>query len=107
MNNHTDLKKMAIAAKTATFEMAKASLEQRNEALEALIENLKKQQEVILQANRQDMAIAKANGLNAALLERLSLENRLEGIIHDIAQVIALPDPIGTLFDEKKPSQST
>ena len=28
--NNTNLKKMAIAAKAATFEMAKASLEQRN-----------------------------------------------------------------------------
>jgi glutamate-5-semialdehyde dehydrogenase len=101
MNNHTDLKKMAIAAKAATFEMVRASLEQKNGALEALIENLRKQQEAILQANRQDVSIAKANGLSAPLLERLSLENRLKGIIHDIAQVIALPDPVGTLFDEQ------
>jgi len=101
MNDHVDLKKMAIAAKAATFEMAKASLEQKNGALRALIGNLKKQQEAILQANRQDVALAKANGLSAALLERLSLENRLEGIIHDIAQVIALPDPVGALFDEQ------
>src|ERR1700722_3452975 len=101
MNDHINLKKMAIAAKAATFEMAKASLEQKNGALEALIGNLKKQKEAILQANRQDISLAKANGLSAALLERLSLENRLEGIIHDIAQVIALPDPVGALFDEQ------
>lgn len=96
-----DTKKMAMASKAATFAMAKASLEQKNGALEALIENLNKQQDTILQANRQDMTLAKANGLSAALLERLSLENRLEGIIHDISQVIALPDPVGVLFDEK------
>jgi hypothetical protein len=52
MNNHTDLKKMAMAAKTATLEMAKASLEQKNGALEALIGNLRKQQEAILQSTR-------------------------------------------------------
>jgi glutamate-5-semialdehyde dehydrogenase len=101
MNNHTDLKKMAMAAKTATLEMAKASLEQKNGALEALIGNLRKQQEAILQANRHDVSLARANGLAAPLLERLSLENRLEGMIRDIAQVIALPDPIGALFDEQ------
>ncbi len=101
MNAQVDLNKMAIAAKKANFEMAKAPLEQKNGALEVLIENLKKYRESILQANAQDILLAKANGLNAAMLERLNLENRLEGIIHDITQVIGLPDPVGALFDEQ------
>jgi glutamate-5-semialdehyde dehydrogenase len=97
----SELKKMAIAAKTASFEMAKSSLEQRNGALKALIENLQKHREAILEANRLDISLAKAHGLSASLLERLSLEGRLEEIIHDITQVIELPDPIGILFDEQ------
>ena len=97
----TGLKKMAIASKSATSEMAKSSLEQRNVALEAIFGNLKKQQGAILHANRQDVSLAIAYGLSPALVERLSLENRLEGIIHDISQVITLPDPIGMLFDEQ------
>ena len=101
MNEETNLKKMAVAAKAATFKMAKASLQQKNAALEVLMGNLEKHREAILQANRQDISLAKADGLSAALLERLSLENRLEGIIQDIAQVIALPDPVGMLFDEQ------
>ena len=101
MSNHTDLKKMAIVAKRVTFEMAKASLKQRNGVLEVLIENLIKQQEFILQANREDVSFAKENRLDSALLERLSLENRLEGIIDDIKQIVALPDPIGVIFDQK------
>ncbi len=95
------IKNMAIAAKTASARMAKASQKQKNDALEALIENLKKHKELILQANRQDFFNAKEQGLNAELLERLSLENRLETIIHDIKQVMQLPDPIGEIFDEK------
>jgi len=101
MNIHTNVKKMAIDAKRATFAMTKSSFKQRNEALKALMENLHKDQEMIFQANRRDIAIAKANELSAALLERLSLEDRFEGIIHDIEQVISLPDPIGELFDEQ------
>lgn len=96
-----DLKNKARAAKTASFEMAKASLTQKNGALEALAVNLKKCEGSILEANQQDISAAKANGLSDALLDRLSLENRLEGIICDITQVIALPDPVGTLFDEQ------
>ncbi len=101
MNDHTHVKKMAITAKTTAFDMSKASLGQRNGALEALIGNLKKQEEAIMQANQHDTTFAEANGLSTSLLERLSLKNRLEGIINDISQIIALPDPVGELFDEK------
>ncbi|MBI5274324.1 MAG: glutamate-5-semialdehyde dehydrogenase [Chlamydiales bacterium] len=96
-----NIKKMAIAAKAATVEMARASLLQRNRALSILIENLKRDKDIILQANRQDRDLAKENGLSVALLERLSLENRLEGILHDIDQVIHLPDPVGDLLEER------
>ncbi len=98
---NTDLKQMAIAAKAAAVEMSKASLKQKNGALKALIENLKNHEDAILQENQRDLTLAKSNGLNASLLERLSLANRLKGIIHDIEQVIALPDPVGILCDEQ------
>lgn len=104
MNIDTDLKQMAIAAKAAAVEMSQASIEKKNGALRALIRSLKNHEEVILMANQRDLIVAESNGLNAALLERLSLANRLEGIIHDIEQVIALPDPVGVLFDEQNPS---
>ena len=97
----THLKKMASVAKAAAFETAKASLQQKNEALRVLIENLKKHKESILHANQQDISFAREAGLSAPLLERLSLDNRLEAMMHDIAHVIALPDPIGGLFEEQ------
>ncbi len=101
MNETTTLKKMGQVAKALTVPMATASLEQKNNALEHLVGNLKKQHENILQANLKDITLAKAVGLNDALLERLSLENKLDGIIHDITQIIALPNPIGERFDEQ------
>ncbi len=95
-----------MAAKSAAIKMAMASTLQKNKFLEALIENIQQEQERILQANRQDIALAQNNGLSSALLERLSLENRLEGIIHDIGQVIQLADPIGEEYDvENLPNQ--
>ncbi len=99
MNDHTIT--LAIAAKTASLEMAKASLEQKNRALKALIEHLKEDRVTILRANRHDLLLAEEQGLSTPLLERLSLEKRLDGMIHDIEQVISLPDPIGELFDEQ------
>jgi glutamate-5-semialdehyde dehydrogenase len=101
MKTPSTLKQMAIAAKAASREMARASLEQKNGALEALIANIREHREAILDGNRRDIALGQEGGLSAPLLERLSLENRLEGIIHDIAQVIALSDPIGELGEQK------
>jgi len=101
MKASTHLKQMAQTAKRLTPQMATATLEQKNNVLKALIENLKKSQQRILEANLKDVNLAKTTALNAALLERLSLENKLEGIIHDIEQVLLLPDPIGEIFDEK------
>lgn len=96
-----DLKKMAQLAKTLTFQMATASLKQRNQALEAMTENLKKEKSQIFQANLQDVNLAKTMKLNAALIERLTLKNKIDGIIQDIKQIILLPDPLGEKFDEK------
>lgn len=99
MNTQTNLIQMAKGAKAATFAMAKSSFNQRNGTLEVLIENLHEYRKGIYEANREDIGIAQTNGLSAALLDRLSLQGRLDGIIHDIEQVIGLPDPIGEVFD--------
>lgn len=101
MSTGFDLKKMAQVAKALTFSMATASLDQKNAALAAIIDHLKKNQGDILSANLKDIAVAKANGLNEPLLERLSLENKLNGIIHDLEKIITLPDPVGERLDEQ------
>src|SRR5438132_592988 len=89
-----DFIQMAKDAKSACYEMGRASNSQKTLALQAIIEGLKRCRIEILQANEQDVLLARARGLSDALLERLSLTNRLEGIIHDMEQVILLPDPL-------------
>jgi glutamate-5-semialdehyde dehydrogenase len=86
-------------AKDASRLMALASTKTKNDVLATLVRNLKTDREKVLQANGQDIEAAKEKGLNSALLERLSL--RLESIVHDLEQVIALPDPIGERFEER------
>ncbi len=96
-----DLTQMAKNAKAMTYAMAEASTDKKNRVLETLARNLNIHREQILQANLRDMDLAKAKGLDPVLIERLSLQNRLEGIIHDIHNVMALEDPIGQLMEEK------
>lgn len=106
MTAHTELKHMARKAKNLAVQMASAPTKKKNSVLEALMEQLEKHQKEIIDANTKDVSQAKSDGLNDALLERLSIKNKLEGIIHDIEQVIRLPDPIGEKFDgQKLPNQ--
>jgi glutamate-5-semialdehyde dehydrogenase len=99
---HTvQLKEMGHIAKTMAVSIAAAPPEQKNGVLQALIEHLKASCLDILKANAQDLALARSNGLSPPLLERLSLENKLEGIIEDLKTIIALPDPIGEKCDER------
>lgn len=97
----SDLKKMAQVAKALTVSMAATSLDQKNAILAAIIDHLKKSQATILKANLKDIALAKTNGLHEPLLERLSLENKLNGIIHDLEKIMTLPDPVGERLDEQ------
>jgi glutamate-5-semialdehyde dehydrogenase len=56
----------------------------------------------ILEANAQDVAAGQANGLSAAMLDRLRLdEKRLEGIVGALEAVAALPDPVGEVIDTR------
>lgn len=101
MDIASNVEEKAKKAKIAAALMSQTSLEQRNEALKTLVINLEKSKIQIFEANRKDIALAKASCLNDALLERLSLEGRLDEIIHDIQKIIGMPDPIGEFSEEQ------
>lgn len=96
-----NLEEMGKKAKNATKEMAQASNEQKNTALRAIIQIAKKREQEILLKNQKDITEAKALGLEEAMLERLSLQNRLGTIFSDLDKIIDLPDPISECFEEK------
>jgi glutamate-5-semialdehyde dehydrogenase len=61
---------------------------------------LETNQEKVLTANALDMSNGKANGLDAALLDRLELTpSRFAGMLEGLQQVIALTDPVGVITD--------
>jgi glutamate-5-semialdehyde dehydrogenase len=61
-----------------------------------------RQQDKILAANQQDLAQAKANGLDSAMLDRLTLtEKSVHGMAEGLSQIAALADPIGEIRDLK------
>lgn len=94
-----DLRHMGKTARAASRALARATTAQKNAALLAIADALETNSEAILAANAQDMEDARAAELSAAMLDRLSLANRLPGIAADTRHVAALPDPVGEVFD--------
>jgi glutamate-5-semialdehyde dehydrogenase len=88
----------AKAAKEAYFSLVTVSAAQKNQALFFIAEDLAAQQDVILAANEIDMNLARQQGLDAALQDRLQLTGRgIEAMIDGIHQVTALADPVGEM----------
>ncbi len=87
------------AAREAAPILATCGAEPKNAALGALIDRLGASTELILAANACDVANARARGLSPAMTERLTLSLRRIGEMQaGLAQVRALPDPVGTLL---------
>jgi glutamate-5-semialdehyde dehydrogenase len=106
MNIKQYMNDLGSAAKAASRVLAATSTEIKNNALKAIAQRLEQQRDSLIRANQIDMEKGRASGLDAALLDRLELNNaRIDGMIEGLAQVVALPDPVGELTDlGKRPS---
>ncbi len=90
------------AAKAASRQMAYLSTEVKNNALCNIAESLLTRKDEIIAANRLDFREAEASGMSPAMLDRLLLNaSRLEGMSKDVMAVVALPDPVGEVFDSR------
>jgi glutamate-5-semialdehyde dehydrogenase len=94
---------MADQAKAASRVLALANGEQKNRWLHASADAIKRRTGEILEANAIDVAQAPALGLNAAAIDRLTLNpKRLASIGQALVDVAALPDPIGEVVDSSR-----
>lgn len=73
---------------------------QKNEMLKAMAKALIEGQEEILQANAEDLAHAKENGVRQVMMDRLALTSqRIADMAVGVEQVAALPDPVGLTLE--------
>ena len=90
------------AARAAARQMAQASTAAKNTALRAMAAEVRAHQNELLAANAEDVAEAKANGLEPALLDRLIITApSIETMAQGLEQVATLADPIGEISDMK------
>jgi glutamate-5-semialdehyde dehydrogenase len=105
MNDLTQTPEMLIAtmgarARRAAAIIAQASDAQKADALRRAAQALRDQAPAIIAANARDMDNAVANGLSAALLDRLRLDaERVAATAEGVEQVAALANPLGSVID--------
>jgi glutamate-5-semialdehyde dehydrogenase len=84
------------AAKAASTALATATTVQKNRGLEAVADALLSRTAEIIAANAGDLDVARANGLSAGLIDRLTLDERRVGALADaVLAIVRLPDPVG------------
>ncbi len=90
------------AARAASRAVAAANTSVRNTALLASRDALDSARPELAQANAADLKRGDANGLDAALMDRLELTPaRIDAMLEGLTQVAALPDPVGSISDMK------
>lgn len=98
-----ELEQIGRNAKEAETILSILDTNRKNEALLLTAENLVKDTEKLLAANKKDMENGRANNMPQGLLDRLLLTaERIEQIAEGIRQVVSLDDPIGEVLSMKK-----
>lgn len=88
-------------AKAASRDLAAFDRAAKDAALRAIADALESRSDEIVAANAKDLEAGKADGLDAALMDRLLLDaGRIAGIAADVRKVAELDDPAGRLLDE-------
>jgi len=78
----------------------RASTKQKNAALIAMAEAIENSAETLKAENAKDLENGKANGLDAAMLDRLAITDAgIAGMAEGLRQIAALQDPIGEISD--------
>jgi glutamate-5-semialdehyde dehydrogenase len=91
-----------VAAKRASRELASASTDVKDAALDAVARLLGERTPEILEANAADLGDERAAGLTQALRDRLTLTaDRVAAMAEGVRAVAALADPIGEELEAK------
>ena len=103
MDVMTYMQQVGRKARDASRATARASTAEKDTALLAMAAAIREHRGELLAANAADVAEARANGLDAALIDRLTLTDKsVEAMAQGLEQIAALPDPIGEISDMKR-----
>ena len=96
------MREVGTNARAASRLLARAGCGEKNAALNAIADDLDRNRIALAIANKKDLKAGVAKGLDSALLDRLELTPvRIDSMVEGMRQIVALPDPVGSIFDMK------
>jgi glutamate-5-semialdehyde dehydrogenase len=98
------VEKICADAKKASLSIANLDSATKDLVLLEVVKLIKKNAEKIIKANQRDVKAAKENGLDAARIDRLTLdEKRVAALAASVKEITKLTDPVGKiLYDTKR-----
>ncbi len=88
------------AARHAARSIAKTETAAKNHALMTMAEVVERDRSRLGEANARDVAAAQARGLDAALIDRLTLTPKsIAAMAQGLREIAQLPDPVGEISD--------
>ncbi|WP_371323417.1 glutamate-5-semialdehyde dehydrogenase [Dechloromonas sp. ZY10] len=102
MNIQDYMQTVGRQARAASRRLTMATTAEKNAALMHIASAIRREKAALVAANRLDLDAARANGLEPAMLDRLTLsEKGVESMAEGVEQVAKLPDPVGEIRDIK------
>jgi len=90
------MNRLGQQARDASRKMAAAETAAKNTALLAMAEAIVGDSDRLVEENRKDLDAGRQNGLDDALIDRLTLDShRIAGMAEGLRQIAALADPVG------------
>lgn len=96
------MQKVGVRGREASRAIARADTSEKNTALHAMAAAIRRESAALLRANAEDLATARASGIEPAMLDRLTLtEEGVVAMADGVEQIADLPDPVGEISDLK------
>jgi len=96
------MQKVGRQAREASRAIARADSKVKNDALRTIAAAIRRESAALIAANQEDLAAARAAGLEPAMLDRLTLTGKdIVAMAEGVEQVAALPDPVGEISELK------
>ena len=96
------MREVGVRARAASRAMARADTRAKNTALSAMAAAIRRDKAQLQADNLLDLEAGRAKGLDAAMLDRLTLTDKaIETMAQGLEQIAELADPIGEISDLK------
>lgn len=98
-----EIAEIARSAREASFDVAGLSTEVKNAALLGMAAGIEREKAYLQTENAKDLAAGKDKGLSGAMLDRLTLSDKvISSMAEGLRQVSALPDPVGEISNMRR-----